>query len=127
MQNFLTNERLAFFESSVRAKALEVQERITSRTAQLTDTPQELSDEADRAFVEESRRSAFNLVEYDRVLLKKLKAALTRIATGDFGYCEQCGDDIDEARLIIRPEARCCVDCQSIQDAKSQHVLNRAA
>ena len=41
----------------------------------------------------------------------RLRAALARIDEGEFGYCEDCGDDIAEARLRLDPAAAKCVDC----------------
>ena len=45
--------------------------------------------------------------------LEQVKAALQRIASGDYGYCVECEEDIDFARLQARPEAPFCIDCQS--------------
>ncbi|MEM6587980.1 MAG: TraR/DksA family transcriptional regulator [Pseudomonadota bacterium] len=41
----------------------------------------------------------------------RLLAALTRMDEGEFGYCEECGDDIAPRRLRLDPSARQCVDC----------------
>ena len=41
----------------------------------------------------------------------RLKAALARIDEGEFGYCEDCGDDIAPARLDLDPTARVCISC----------------
>jgi DnaK suppressor protein len=29
----------------------------------------------------------------------------------EFGYCEDCGDDIAEARLMLDPAATRCISC----------------
>ncbi|SIS68681.1 transcriptional regulator, TraR/DksA family [Roseivivax lentus] len=42
---------------------------------------------------------------------RALQLALGRIAEGEFGYCEECGDEIAVARLELDPTARRCVDC----------------
>lgn len=44
---------------------------------------------------------------------KRLRAALNRISDGEFGYCEDCGDDIPPGRLKLDPAARKCVSCAS--------------
>ena len=41
----------------------------------------------------------------------RLRAALARLEEGEFGYCEDCGDEIAEARLRLDPAATRCVDC----------------
>lgn len=41
----------------------------------------------------------------------RLKAALGRIAEGEFGYCEECGEEIAPGRLRLDPAATRCVEC----------------
>ncbi|WP_338551028.1 TraR/DksA family transcriptional regulator [Roseovarius phycicola] len=41
----------------------------------------------------------------------RLLAALTRMEEGEFGYCDDCGEDIAEGRLRLDPAALKCVDC----------------
>lgn len=44
---------------------------------------------------------------------QRLLAALTRIESGEYGYCEDCGDPIATGRLELDPAALLCVDCAS--------------
>jgi len=44
--------------------------------------------------------------------LKEIDRALERLAGGDYGICEACGDEISLARLKAIPWARFCVICQ---------------
>jgi DnaK suppressor protein len=39
--------------------------------------------------------------------------ALAKLEAGTYGHCEQCGDDIVEARLEAMPAARLCMVCAS--------------
>ena len=41
----------------------------------------------------------------------RLSAALGRIDEGDFGYCEDCGEDIAAGRLELDPAAVKCIAC----------------
>lgn len=41
----------------------------------------------------------------------RLAAALARIDEGEYGYCEDCGDDIAERRLELDPAAAKCIQC----------------
>jgi DnaK suppressor protein len=43
--------------------------------------------------------------------LLRIEAALRRLDAGDFGFCEECGDDIPAKRLEIDPATERCVDC----------------
>jgi len=44
--------------------------------------------------------------------LSQIEKALEALRDGDYGYCQECGDEIPEQRLEIRPEALVCVTCQ---------------
>lgn len=52
-----------------------------------------------------------------QVLIKRrlvqIDRAINRIESGDYGYCDLCGEEIPEQRLEIKPEALSCVTCQS--------------
>jgi DnaK suppressor protein len=41
----------------------------------------------------------------------RLKAALKRMDEGEFGYCEDCGEDIAVKRLEFDPSASKCIQC----------------
>lgn len=45
--------------------------------------------------------------------LKRIDAALRRIAEDDYGYCRDCGEDIPAARLAIDPAIERCIGCAS--------------
>ena len=45
--------------------------------------------------------------------LKDIAAALRRLETGDFGWCDACGEAIAAARLAIDPTVKHCIGCAS--------------
>ena len=47
----------------------------------------------------------------DRKLVQ-IKKALARIKIGKYGICEKCKKMIDTERLMIMPEATCCIECE---------------
>ena len=50
-------------------------------------------------------------LERNRAETGRLRAALVRIDSGDYGWCEECGEAIPRARLKIDPAAEHCVSC----------------
>lgn len=42
---------------------------------------------------------------------RALEAAIRRIEADEFGWCEECGEEIPEGRLGIDPTAARCVAC----------------
>lgn len=43
--------------------------------------------------------------------LARIDAAFRRIATGDYGWCDECGEPIGRRRLDVDPMATRCIRC----------------
>lgn len=56
-------------------------------------------------------------------LIDKIDAALKRIEIGEYGYCEDTGEEIGLKRLIARPVATLCIEAQERhENYEKQHV-----
>lgn len=44
---------------------------------------------------------------------RNLRRALERIEGGEFGFCEDCGDEIAVKRLELNPATHKCISCAS--------------
>jgi DnaK suppressor protein len=51
-----------------------------------------------------------NSLDYEK--LRQVEAALDRIASGHYGVCLECEEQISEKRLLVLPWAAYCVGCQ---------------
>jgi DnaK suppressor protein len=69
-------------------------------------------DPTDRASAESDRNFDIRVQDRERKLILKIKEALERIETGEFGICEDCGEPIDLKRLEARPVTTLCLDCK---------------
>jgi DnaK suppressor protein len=49
------------------------------------------------------------LTEQAREHLAEVEAAVARVAAGEYGMCQVCGEPVDRNRLESRPSARTCV------------------
>jgi len=49
-------------------------------------------------------------------IVKQVERALQRIANGEFGFCQHCGEPITFARLQVQPFADLCLNCQSASE-----------
>ncbi|RDX38147.1 TraR/DksA family transcriptional regulator [Kangiella sp. HD9-110m-PIT-SAG07] len=56
----------------------------------------------------------------DEKHLVAVRKALKRIDSDDFGFCLECGDDINPQRLDVAPETELCLDCQSLQEQRQK-------
>jgi len=51
-------------------------------------------------------------------LLEQVEGALARFVRGTYGLCEQCGKEIDPARLKALPYAILCLSCQQRRESR---------
>jgi len=74
-------------------------------------------DPNDRASLETEHINNLRIRDRERKLLGKVEEALERIEKKTFGYCEECGQEIDEERLLIRPVTTYCITCKESLEA----------
>ncbi|HEX4864609.1 MAG TPA: TraR/DksA C4-type zinc finger protein [Acidimicrobiales bacterium] len=119
-----TKERMAFFEKQ-RQLLLEERDQYLRSADALKAQADSLALEhepGDVQFDEEGGEGGTSNIdrEMDLVLSAQARSAaaeidraLAKIEAGTYGYCEQCGDPIPEARLQALPYAALCVTCKS--------------
>lgn len=64
-----------------------------------------------------------NIEEAGRDLdeLRDIDAALKRIGDGSYGYCIDCGGEIDYRRMQAQPTATRCLECQAKHEKTFAH------
>ncbi len=82
----------------------------------LQDTELQKPDLADRASAETDHALELRTRDRERKLVNKINSALQRIKEGEYGYCEETGDDIGVARLIARPVATLSFEAQEAHE-----------
>ncbi|HTL12069.1 MAG TPA: TraR/DksA C4-type zinc finger protein [Bdellovibrionota bacterium] len=88
--------------------------------------PEEMMDETDLTSAELEQSMRIRLRNREALFMKKIDEALRRIAAGEFGACEGCGEEIGLKRLQARPTATHCVHCKEEQErAERFHVDGR--
>ena len=88
----------------------------------------EIGDAIDSSVEEQERELDLLLLEREQTRLEGIEIALTRIESDDFGYCDECGEEISKKRLLAFPLARTCINCQSnIERSRlAQNAFSRA-
>ncbi len=74
------------------------------------------ADPLDRASMESDTSFAFRIKGRKSILIRKINDALTRLEDGNFGICDECGEEISEGRLQARPVATLCIKCKEQQE-----------
>lgn len=123
-EDYMNEEQLAHFEQIL----IEWKDSITNNNADAKHRLQKdtapLADMNDRASLEEEFSLTLRSRDRERKLINKINAALERIATEEFGYCEKCGIEIGVERLEARPTAELCIDCKEIEEKREKARLD---
>jgi DnaK suppressor protein len=89
-------------------------ERIKSND--LTDQ-REIGDIFDDADLEQTRELNLLLGTRERQKLDQIESALSRMEKGEYGFCEDCEENIPAGRLKAMPFATLCVKCKSERES----------
>ena len=88
----------------------------TQRAFNQDDFRKDVGDEVDSSVNEQARELSLLMRDRNRDRLEAIEEAIQRMQTGDYCFCEECGDPIPKRRLIAMPLARMCVNCQQDQE-----------
>ena len=82
----------------------------------LQETELQKPDLADRASAETDHALELRTRDRERKLINKINSAIKRIDEGEYGYCEETGDEIGVARLEARPVATLSLEAQEMHE-----------
>ncbi len=69
-------------------------------------------DQGDLSSIDMGEGVDLALLEMRNKTRKAIGHALQRLGEGTYGYCEECGGEIEEKRLKVMPFAQLCIICQ---------------
>jgi len=115
-EEFMEKEKLEFFKKLLLKRKEEILKEVLETKKGLTERGEPLPDALDQATRESDLAFELRLRDREQKLLKKIEKALKKIENGTYGICEVCGSEIDEKRLMARPEATLCIDCKRAQE-----------
>jgi DnaK suppressor protein len=119
-KNYKPSEKEKFMSARhreyFRRKLLEWRAELLDESSETLKNMQEESlaepDMADRASLETDRSLELRTRDRQRKLISKIDEALERIDDGNYGYCEETGDQISLQRLEARPIATLSIEAQ---------------
>ncbi len=112
----MEREKLQYFKELLLKKREEILKDVQETLKNLEEGAENLPDALDQAARETNLALGLRLRDREQKLLKKIEKALQKIEEGTYGICEACGAEIDEKRLMARPEATLCIDCKRAQE-----------
>ncbi|GAB4167894.1 MAG: RNA polymerase-binding protein DksA [Geothermobacteraceae bacterium] len=113
-------EKLEEFRQLLQGQLDEILRNAGETVAEMTDEQENFPDPTDRASMESDRNFELRIRDRERKLANKIREALARIDSGEFGLCESCGEEIGEGRLKARPVATLCIECKTEQERQEK-------
>ncbi|QCB48173.1 RNA polymerase-binding protein DksA [Hydrogenophaga sp. PAMC20947] len=117
---YMNDVQLAFFRRKLSLLRADMLANAGETTEHLREDTVVVPDPADRATIEEEHALELRTRDRERKLLKKIQQAITRIDTGDYGFCEETGEAIGVARLMARPTASLSLEAQQRRELKQK-------
>ena len=104
---------LAYFKNHLTQWMEELLDHADDTVEKLSDPQEHLADPLDRASAESDRNWTLRIRDRESMLINKIKDSLVDIENGDYGICEDCGEDISIQRLKARPVTSLCINCKT--------------
>lgn len=116
---YMSEVQLQFFRERLRQMERDILANAGETTEHLRETVI-VPDPADRATIEEEHALELRTRDRERKLLKKIQQSLSRIDSGDYGWCEETGDAIGIPRLLARPTATLSLEAQQRRELRQK-------
>jgi RNA polymerase-binding transcription factor len=113
----MTKAEIKTFTRVLEAKRAELSQSLRNRDSILIEKSPDALDEVQNAT---ERELAIRNLHEDFNLLRKVRAALSRVDEGTYGVCQHCEGDISPKRLNAVPWVPYCIRCQEITDRNQE-------
>ncbi|TVR48637.1 MAG: RNA polymerase-binding protein DksA [Rhodobacteraceae bacterium] len=117
---FMNERQLEYFRRKLLAWKEDILSDSRETLTDLANGTRNLPDIADRASEETDRALELRTRDRQRKLVSKIDAALRRIESGEFGYCEMTGEQISLKRLDARPIATMTLEAQERHERRER-------
>ena len=117
---YMNAKQIEFFRAKLEGLKNEVLSNAGETTEHLREDTTIVPDPADRATIEEEHALELRTRDRERKLLKKIVQSITRLDTGEYGFCDETGEPIGLGRLIARPTASLSLEAQQRRELKQK-------
>ena len=120
--NELSKSQLALLENKLREQQAELRAEVQGERAESDNerdrrSAREVQDRGDEANTDQWRESNAAMIDHHVDEISGIQAALSRVDSGTYGLCVDCGESIGFQRLQAYPSANRCLECQSKAEA----------
>ena len=117
---YMSDKQLEFFRTILEAQKADLLSNAGETTEHLREDTSLVPDPADRATIEEEHALELRTRDRERKLLKKISQSISRIESGEYGFCDETGEPIGLGRLLARPTATLSLEAQQRRELKQK-------
>ena len=117
---YMNDKQMAAFRLRLSILKQDILNSAGETTEHLREDTVVVPDPADRATIEEEHALELRTRDRERKLLKKIEQSISRIDSGDYGYCDETGEPIGVGRLLARPTATLSLEAQQRRELKQK-------
>ncbi len=121
-EEYMNSNQLEYFKQKLSAWRDELVDETRETIDNLQTEVRDVGDEAERATRETENSLELRTRDRYRKLINKINKTLMRLDEGDYGYCEETGEEIGLQRLEARPIATLCLDAQERWEIRQKQM-----
>ncbi len=111
-EEYMCDEHLEYFRQKLLVWRSELQREADQTLGRMKEEKEREPDIVDQGSAETDSALELRTRDRARKLIKKIDQALRRMTEGDYGFCEETGEEIGLKRLMARPIATMCIEAQ---------------
>ena len=114
----LSESQLLLLAGKLRDQLVELRSEVEEERAKVDNeldrrSGREVQDRGDEANTDQWRETNAAMIDHHVDEISGIQAALSRLESGTYGWCVDCGEQIGFQRLEAYPSANRCLACQS--------------
>ena len=121
-EEYMNVQQLQYFRNKLVTWRDDLVEESRETISNLQGEVRDVGDEAERATRETENSLELRTRDRYRKLINKINKTLDRLDDGDYGYCEETGEEIGLKRLEARPIATLCLDAQERWELRQKQM-----
>jgi len=121
-EEYMNSKQLEYFKQKLTVWRDELVEESRETISNLQTEVRDVGDEAERATRETENSLELRTRDRYRKLINKINKTLARLDEGDYGFCEETGEEIGLQRLEARPIATLCLDAQERWEIRQKQM-----
>jgi DnaK suppressor protein len=126
-EEYMNPLQIEYFRQKLITWRDELIEESRETISNLQSEVRDVGDEAERATRETENSLELRTRDRYRKLINKINKTLARIDDGEYGYCEETGEEIGLQRLEARPIATLCLDAQERWEIRQKQLGDPSA